>query len=285
VSLVVEAVGPQALVQDAGRPGHAHLGVTRSGAADLSSMRLGNRLVGNAESTACLEVLLGGLELRAVESVTVALTGAVGPVEVDGRPVGPGEALVLPAGARLRIDRPVQGLRTYVCVAGGVDVEPVLGSRATDTLSRIGPPPLEEGSLLPVGRHHGEPARVTAPIRLPDAELVLRVRPGPRDDWFTRDARRLLDTVTWRVSDRVDRVGTRLTGPALERGREGELPSEGCVRGSVQVSADGLPTVLGADHPVTGGYPVIACLDELSSDRLAQARPGTAIRFATLRSG
>jgi biotin-dependent carboxylase-like uncharacterized protein len=277
--------GPLTTVQDLGRPGLAGLGVSRSGAADLGSLRLANRLVGNPESAACLEVTLGGLVARFDTPAIVALTGAPCPVEVGGRAGFVNGPLTVAAGARLVLGRPVRGLRTYLAVRGGIDVAPVLGSRSTDLLSGLGPQPVTAGTRLPVGAaHEGPPNVEQAPVaELPD-HLSLRVLPGPRADWFTAEARHLLGTEAYEINPRSNRIGVRLDGPALARSREGELPSEGMVRGAVQVPPDGRPVVFLADHPVTGGYPVIGVVEAADADLLAQGRPGQRVSLRWVSS-
>jgi biotin-dependent carboxylase-like uncharacterized protein len=278
VKLEVLRPGFAATVQDLGRPGHAALGVGRSGAADRASLRLANRLVGNPAGAAALEVTLGGLVLRASSLTTVAVTGAWCPVTAGGRAMGLNAPITLRAGEELVLGTASAGLRCYVAVRGGIDVPPVLGSRATDTLGKLGPPPLAAGMLLPVGDAAlGFPAVDLAPrAALPDAP-VLRVTPGPRRDWFAAPDR-LLSTV-YTVSPDSDRVGLRLTGPPLERVRHDELPSEACVPGSLQVPPSGRPILFHADHPTTGGYPVIAVVEEDDLDVAAQLRPGQTLRF------
>ncbi|WP_461123428.1 5-oxoprolinase subunit C family protein [Saccharothrix stipae] len=273
--------GPQALVQDLGRPGNAHLGVPPSGALDAPSLKLANRLVGNPEHAAGLEVLLGGLSLRANASCTVAVTGPWTPTLVNG--VLRDSPLHLAAGDTLTLGAPTGGLRSYVSVSGGITVPTDLGSRSTDLLSGLGPAPLRPDDELPLGDPTGVPVGVDVlvGVRVPD-DLVVPVLLGPRDDWFDDPARRLRDG-RWTVSDRSNRVGIRLTGTALDRTacRAGqELPSEGLVTGSVQVPADGRPVVFLADHPTTGGYPVIGVVAPHVLPLLGQARPGTRLRFA-----
>lgn len=276
--LTVLGPGPLATVQDQGRFGYAHLGVPRSGAADRASLRLANRVVGNPEAAAGVEVTFGGLRVRADAALLVAVTGAAGPVSVDGRPAPHGEPIWLAAGATLELGRPVVGLRTYVGIAGGVDAPAVLGSRSTDTLSDLGPERLRTGSRLLVGEPAGVPATADIPA-MPAPDARLRVVPGPRDDWFDAEALDQLLSASWRVGDRTDRVGARLEGPKLGRSRRHELPSEGCVRGALQVSADGVPALFGPDHPVTGGYPVLAVVVDAECDAGGQLRPGDAVRF------
>lgn len=275
-SVRVVRSGPLATVQDAGRPGWAHVGVTGSGAADRRSFTLANRLVGNHEDAAAIEAVFGGLEVTVSDSMVLAVTGAHAPATVNGVPVGHAGVLYLTAGDTLRLGTPESGLRSYVAVSGGLLPAEVLGSRSTDTLSGVGPARLRDGDDLPVGP---QPAVRTlhplAPPLTPSPDvLVLATLPGPRSGWLA-DPDALAGP--WAVSEQADRVGVRLTGTPLARLPEfasAELPSEGVVRGSIQLPGNGLPVVFGADHPVTGGYPVVGVLTEAASDLLAQARPG-----------
>jgi biotin-dependent carboxylase-like uncharacterized protein len=278
--------GPLTTIQDLGRPGHAHLGVGRSGAVDRPSLRLANRLVGNPEGAAGLELTFGGLALRATESITVALTGAPCDAVAGGRGRDLFAPLALAAGEILEIGMPSRGVRTYLAVRGGIDCEPVLGSRATDLLSHLGPDPLRDGDELSVGRPDGDvPGVDVAPVRQLADEPVLRVVPGPRADWFAPDALAVLGRTRYEVTSSSDRVGVRLDGPPLTRARTDELPSEGMVEGAVQVPPDGQPVIFLADHPVTGGYPVIAVVHPEDIAVAAQLRPGQPVRFAGVRSG
>ena len=263
--------GPFATVQDLGRPGLAALGVPGSGAFDRAALRAANALVGNPPGAAAVEVTFGGFAFRCAVAATVALTGAACP-GLDA-----GVAVSLPAGAVVRLGAPPTGLRSYLAVRGGFSVEPVLGSRATDTLSGLGPAPLRAGDRLPVGP--GPAGEVSEAVVPASAPRPLRVVPGPRADWFTPDAVRLLSTVTWRVRPDSDRVGIRLDGPRLERTALAELPTEPTLPGAVQVPPDGRPILFGPDAPVTGGYPVIAVVVDADLDQAAQRRPGDAVRF------
>jgi len=279
-ALDVVRAGIRTTIQDLGRPGLAHLGVPRAGALDTAALRLANRLAGNPESAAGLEVTLSGCVLVARAAVTLAVTGARCTVRVDGRPAEWAVPVAVPAGATVTIGPAAQGVRAYLAVGGGIAVPPVLGSRATDTLSGLGPPPVRDGDVLPVGPVAGEPPGVDlAPYPPPPDALTVGIRLGPRDDWFTPAALALLSTATYEVSPLTDRVGARLIGPPLTRAVSGELPSEGVVLGAVQVPADGQPLIFLADHPTTGGYPVIAVVDPGALSSIAQARPGTPLRF------
>ncbi|MGX2998404.1 5-oxoprolinase subunit C family protein [Streptomyces sp. JNUCC 64] len=285
-AVVVVRAGALTTVQDRGRPGYAHLGVPRSGALDPPAAALANRLVGNAVDAAVLETTLGGCAVRARRGTLAAVTGAPSRVTVDGRAAGQGTALWVPAGAVLDVGPALAGVRGYLALSGGVLVDPVLGSRSTDLLSGLGPAPLVDGDVLPLGPGRPPRARVdAAPLPGPPGTLVLGVRLGPRADWFTAGALRVLTTREYRVSPASNRVGLRTEGPALERAVGGELPSEGVVLGAVQVSPDGRPVVFLADHPTTGGYPVVAVVREADLPAAAQAAPGTPVRFVVAAPG
>ncbi len=281
--------GPLALVQDLGRPGLAALGVSASGAFDRAAHRLANRLVGNDESAAALECLLGGLRLALPAGTWFAVTGAWGDavlVTDDGRRrVEPHTATLVASASELHLGPVTHGLRSTVAVRGGLAGPLALGSRSRDTLAALGPEPLRAGDLLPLGPDPAAPvpAADLVPVDPPtDGVVELGVRPGPRHDWFDTAAWSLLLTSEWVTSARSDRTGVRLEGPALARVPDlvgVELASEGMLRGSIQVSPDGAPTVLGPDHPVTGGYPVIAVVVDTALDRLAQLRPGQPVRL------
>ncbi|MER7177348.1 biotin-dependent carboxyltransferase family protein [Streptomyces mesophilus] len=279
-ALVVVRAGALSTVQDRGRPGHAHLGVPPSGMLDAPAGLLANRLVGNAPDAALLETTLNGVALRPRCPVTVAVTGAPCPVTVDGRPAAWGAPVRAPAGALLGVGTATSGVRSYVAVSGGLDVDPVLGSRSTDLLSGLGPAPLTDGTVLPLGAAGSSYTPVDlGPQLAPPTELVLRIAPGPRADWITDSARTTLTTRTYRVSSTSNRIGLRTEGPPLERAILRELPSEGLVLGAVQVPPNGHPVIFLADHPTTGGYPVVAVVRTPDLPAAAQAAPGTPVRF------
>jgi biotin-dependent carboxylase-like uncharacterized protein len=274
-ALTVVDPGALTTVQDFGRLGRAALGIGRSGACDRGAHRLANALVGNHPTLATLEVTLGGLSLVSHRELTVATTGARCPGVPHLAP------FQLPAGQTLELGLPAAGLRTYLAVRGGVDVDPVLGSRSTDILSGLGPPPLSAGDVLPVGTTpRPVPGVEVAPVPEPTNKLMqVPVTPGPRRDWFDDDAWGLLTSQTYTVDSQSNRVGVRLTGEPLARLREGELVSEGMLRGAIQLPPSGLPVLFLADHPVTGGYPVIGYVDDVHVDRCAQLRPGQELRL------
>lgn len=257
--------GPLTTVQDLGRPGYAHLGVSPSGALDRPALDLANRLAGNDPTAAALEITIGGCALRATSDLVVAVTGAPGPVRIGGADRPHHEPLDIVAGQTIEVGTASSGLRRYLAVRGGIIVAPVLGSRSYDSLSALGPAPLRAGDILPVG---------VPPV---SAAIVLRATLGPRDDWFTDPT--VLGREAYRLSPLSNRVGARLTGASLTRANTDELPSEGVVTGAVQVPADGQPLIFLNDHPATGGYPVIAVVERADLPLLAQARPGTEVRF------
>lgn len=277
--LVVLATGPLTTVQDRGRPGQAALGIGRSGVCDRAAAALANRLVGNTPDAAVLEVTFGGLAVRAEADLLVVTTGA----RCSGAPHA--APLVLRRGRELRMGPPVSGLRSYLTVRGGIAVPPVLGSRSTDSLSGLGPAVVAAGDVLPVGEPvDPAPGVDLAPVPEPVAgELTASVLPGPRADWFGDSGWAALTGQPWTVASESNRVGLRLDGVPLDRLRTGELPSEGMVRGALQVPPSGTPVLFLADHPVTGGYPVIGYVaDEQPGsdvDRCAQLRPGQTVRF------
>ncbi|MCP3802689.1 biotin-dependent carboxyltransferase family protein [Allokutzneria sp. A3M-2-11 16] len=273
--------GPQALVQDLGRPGLATLGVGRSGAADRRSLALANRLVGNPETNAGIEITFGGLVARFAEAALVAVTGAPCPVEVGTRAADMYGPIRVRAGDELKLGRPSAGLRSYLAVRGGIEVPKVLGSRATDLLAGLGPEPLAAEAVLPIGVSTEDyPGVDLAPQAPYSDEPVLRVLPGPRADWFTEDALESLCGGKYEVSTASNRIGVRLTGPVLRRREpDRELPPEAMVLGALQVPPSGQPILFLADHPVTGGYPVIGVVEPADLHLAAQLRPGQRIRF------
>lgn len=288
VGVTVNSPGLQLLIQDLGRPGHAAEGVTASGAADRAAHRAANEAVGNPPTAATLELAIGGAELAFAVDAVIAVTGAhapativTGDTEID---VVPGAPTAIAAGSTLRIGYATRGVRAYLAVRGGWEQPSTLRSRATDTLSGLGPEPLLAGSRLAISATQPRTAVTVVvpeptPLASPDDTATIAVTFGPRDDWFTDRARHTLTAAAFTVSATSDRVGVRLEGTSLDREKTDELPSEGVVRGAIQVPANGLPVIFLADHPVTGGYPVIAVVVPEHLDRIAQLPAGTTVRF------
>jgi biotin-dependent carboxylase-like uncharacterized protein len=280
-TLEILRTGPLAVVEDLGRPGLADMGVTRSGAADRRAHRLANRLVANPDDRATVEVTFGGFSARVRGGdIDIAVTGADTDPAVNGVPFGTNSIHHARDGQVISLGSPHSGLRSYLAVRGGIDVTPVLGSRSYDVMSAIGPLPLQAGDVLPVGEHTDDfPELDQAPVAAIEDEVIeLMVVPGPRDDWFTEPD--VLIRTNWLVTNRSDRVGMRLVGMPLEyRWPDRQLPSEGAARGAIQVPPNGQPVILGPDHPVTGGYPVIGVVKDEDIDRVAQVRPGQTVRM------
>ena len=286
MSLRVLAPGLLATVQDLGREGRASLGIARSGALDRGALRLANRLVGNPEGAAAIEIAVGGFRAVAGADHWIAIAGAGGDVRVDGRAADARAGMLWRTGEELDIGAFAVGARAYLALRGGVATPLVAGSRATDTLAGLGHAPLRACDELPVGAAPtgAVPAVDAVPWRVPvDGTIEVQLAPGPRADWFAASALSVLFDAVWSVGTAADRIGLRLEGPELVRTREGELPSEGMVPGALQVPPSGRPTILLADGPVTGGYPVIAVVTEASLDALGQARPGDRVRFLHAR--
>ncbi len=283
----IEVLTPGALttVQDLGRAGWAHIGVPRSGAADRDALIRANRLVGNPDGAAGLEATLVGPRLRFRGDAVVALTGATTEARLDGRPIPMDAPVAVAAGEELHVGTARTGLRIYLAVAGGIDTALTLGSAATDLLTGLGPAPLRRDEVLRLGAAGRgltppavhPPSAVHPPLA--GSEAVISVLLGPREDWFTTGSLTRLLSEPFTVDPASNRVGLRLRGPTLERRRSGELRSEGLAPGAIQVPPDGHPILLLADHPTTGGYPVIAVVLSAGLSIAAQLRPGQDVRF------
>ena len=289
-ALQVRATGLLTVFQDLGRHGQARQGVSASGAMDQAALKAANRLVGNASNAAALETVGGGLQLRSVGDNVVAVTGADAALTLttaDGQrwSVPRYEPVALADGDMLAVGQPTAGARCYVAVRGGFAEAPVMGSCATDTLAHVGPAPVAVGDWLAV-----RPAPATSvvaapelpPVDLPtlEQEVVLDVVMGPRTDWFTPEAIARFAAQRWQVTPQSNRVGLRLAGEVpLDRAITGELPSEGTALGALQVPPSGQPVLFLADHPLTGGYPVIGCVAPYHLDRAGQIPVGAWLRF------
>lgn len=285
MSLVVHETGPLLLVQDQGRSGSMHLGVPPSGALDRSALATANRLVGNPEAAAGLEVLVGGVRLQARTSLRIALTGAAMGLRIGGRAVSWGTAESVRAGELIEVQPTDQGLRSWLAISGGILADLVLGSRSTDTLTGLGPAAVHVGDVLGLGSWAGSATASGSAVQEPiPTGWTLAVVLGPRDDWFTPEALEVLFSQEYTVSSSSNRTALRLDGSTpLIRSQPGELPSEGIVTGAVQVPSSGQPLVFLADHPVTGGYPVVGVIEPRSVAACAQARPGDRLRLQRSR--
>jgi KipI family sensor histidine kinase inhibitor len=283
----VEEAGLRTVLQDAGRRGVAALGVPGAGAADPDSFQLANRLVGNRDGAAGLEVTARGPTLRCLSSTFVAVVGGSPDLWVQGQSVAPGRVVPVAAGQLLAVGVVRGGLRTYVAVAGGFLGFELLGSYSTDQLSGLGPGPLGRmaqlwaGAMeLPLGDHLAEDLRA-APD---DGEAItLRVVPGPHPEQFGPDAFESLAAARFTVEPDSNRVGLRLrrdpqsTPLGVRPGPE--LDSQGMVTGAVQVPPNGEPVILLPDHATLGGYPVVAAVAAVDHGRLGQCAPGAIVRL------
>ena len=272
-------------VQDLGRPGLGALGVPPGGAADAHALRLGNLLLGNPEGAAGLEMTLSGPTLLFDEEALVALAGAPFAATLEGEPVPAWSAIRVPAGGRLAVGSATAGARGCLCLRGGFDVPVVLGSRSTDVATGFGGlsgRALRAGDELAAGRADGSPrgGRVdAAAARWTGARRLLRVTPGPQEDWFPPQALVAFLSRPFRVSATGSRTGVRLAGEPLAAPSR-SLLTEGVAAGAVQVPPAGLPILLLVEHPSTGGYPKIANVIAADHSALAQLRPGEEVRFA-----
>lgn len=279
--LKVLETGPQATFQDLGRTGYSGLGVSPSGAFDRGAARRANRMLGNDENSAVIEILFGGFEVVAENPVRIVFTGTDADVFVDKRRMRTNTVLDIQKGQTVRLEIGT-GLRAYLAISGGFAVEPVLGSVATDTLSGIGPDPITSGTSLPTNAKNSTaelPQTKHLPTQfVPKSHEVLDIVLGPRQDWFAETAE--LFNQTFQISSDSDRIGVNLIASRpLQRAYDGELASEGAMRGALQIPPSGHPVAFGTDHPITGGYPVIGVLTSESVDKMAQLSPGTIVTF------
>lgn len=288
MTIAIVRPGVLSTVQDLGRRGCAAFGIPPCGAMDEVALRIANRLVGNREDLAAVELTLAGPEIRFEADAIIALAGSKFECAVDGGPAPFGEALAVRAGQRLTIGRSREGARGILALAGGIEVPMVLGSRSTCLAAAFGGfegRPLRAGDRLAV-------AEISAPVRrgrlrrdaLPAyaSRCSVRVVGGPQSEAFSADGQRTFFDSTYRVSPRSDRMGVRLDGPAIEHASPADLLPEGIAPGAIQVPADGMPIILGVDRPTTGGYTKIATVITADLWRIAQAKPGDEVRFVAI---
>lgn len=286
--------GALTTIQDLGRPGLRHLGVSQAGALDPIAMQQANLLLGNAHDAAVMEISVGPLVLRFVDAVAIALTGVDfgairGESAAAAESLPPGYGYMMNAGDILTLSRPsVPGARCYLAVGGGIDVPSVLGSRSTDITGGFGGfagRALVSGDKLVTRLSSPQQTILKQGIRSRSPSHVLRVLPGPDYDLFTLDSRQRFFSQPWGISHHSNRMGLRLKGGALEYENEVNLLSAGVLPGDVQVPPDGQPIVLANDAQTTGGYPRIASVIQSDMWQLAHLPPLTSVYFlpATLR--
>lgn len=294
-ALTILATGLQTLWQDAGRTGKAALGLSASGAMDKQALYSANRIVGNPRDACCLEVTQGGLRIRAHQDLIVAVTGAPCPLKLDTaerehflldgyRPIN------IAAGDELTLGAPSRGVRSYLAVRNGFAVPDILDSRSWDTLAQLGPLPLHPGDEVRMGCQFSPSAvllneQPVGTLPAVGETVTLDIILGPRTDWFTPGSVNQLTEQCWQVTAQSNRIGLRLSGAeALTRSHADELPSEGTCSGAIQIPANGQPVLFLRDHPVTGGYPVIAAVADYHLDLAGQIPPGAFIRFKLIQT-
>ena len=289
----IEVLAPGLLttVQDLGREGFGPMGVSPSGAADPIALRIGNRLVGNAEGAAGLEMTLLGGTFQFQGACVVALTGSDFGATLEDAPVVQWASLEAKPGQTLRLGPTRSGARCYLCVRGGIGVKPFLGSASTHLLSGLGGHEgraLRKGDVLKVGgsvdtSRTGTFACFSKALRQLAPRKVLRVTPGPQSDWFPKAARESFYASAYRVTEEANRMGLRLEGPLLPEGAQGkafgEMISEGVSLGAIQIAAGGSPIILFVEQQTTGGYAKIANVISADLGSLGQLRPRDEIRF------
>jgi len=284
----VRAPGLLTMVQDLGREGFGPMGVSPSGAADPVALRIGNRLVGNADGAAGLEMtLLGGTFVFPEHSV-VALTGSDFGATLDDTCVEMWSSREVRAGQTLRLQATRAGARCYLCVRGGIAVKSFLGSASTHLLSGLGGfegRALRKGDVVKIGTGGGgfrtfRKRKVAAKaLEKLAPRKTLRVTVGPQSDWFSQAAREVFYRSTYRITEESNRMGLRLEGPSIPADAGGEMTSEGVSLGAVQIPSSGLPIILFVEQQTTGGYPKIANVISADLGSLGQLRPRDEIRF------
>ena len=274
-------------IQDFGRFGFQRFGISASGAMDDVAMRLANRLAGNPLGTATIEMaLVGAAFIVEADSCRVAVAGGDFPLLINDAPAATYRAHDLVRGDRIKLGAARAGARAYLAVAGGFAIAPVLGSRSTHSRSAIGGldgGPLKAGDLLPLaGAGVDGPLLELPPDRVPVTGGPIRVLLGPQDDAFTAAGIATFLGSDYTVSQKTDRMGCQLDGPAIEHRDGFNIVSDGIMNGSIQVPGNGRPIVLLADRQTTGGYPKIATVIGPDLHRLAQRRPGDTVRFQSV---
>lgn len=287
-ALRILSAGPGVTVQDGGRHGYLRYGVTVAGPMDPLAHAVANRALGNAAGSAAIEVSPGGVELTADDQpVSLAVAGGAFRVTLDGEALPANTVVLLEPGATLRLRAGDSGMWGYVAVAGGLALPPVLGSQSTHLRTGMGGLAgrmLRSGDRLPVGAAAGPVAaagEIIAPLLDRPADII-RVLPGPQNDYFDAEMFAAFLAGPWRISERGDRMACFLEGPTVSHRLGFNIPSDGVAMGAIQVPGEGQPIVLMADRQSTGGYPKIATVIGADLGRLAQARPGTLIAFRSV---
>ncbi len=284
MSMKIRFPGALTTIQDAGRFGFQHMGVSPSGAMDILSMEQANALAGNPQGEAVLEFTLAGPMLTFTRDTIVGLSGADMDMKLNGTPVSPGTSFPVHAGDELISGFARRGCRAYLSVQGGFDVPVIMGSRSTNLKCGLGGfhgRALQAGDELPF-RKEADISSFTPralPVSMPEGELVIHVIPGPQDDYFTGKGNQTFYKETYKITENSDRMGYRLAGPLVESQAGVDIISDGIVFGSVQITPDGMPIIMMADHQTTGGYAKIATVISSDLPLLGQLKPGDSLRF------
>ena len=270
MTILIQSPGMFTTVQDLGRPGHGIQGVSRAGAADPLALRIGNRILGNIDNAAALEMTLLGGTFAFPDGARIALTG--------GRPAGlPSyEVIDVEPGQALRIGPIETGARCYLCVRGGIAAPLVAGSASTHVLSGLGGAPLKKGDVLIIGKASDPSVHKPIPSELTTYSHLLRVTRGPQASQFEETAFYNND---YEISPDSNRMGLRLEGPPVEGPQHGQMTTEGVPLGAIQIPANGQPIILFVDQQTTGGYPKIANIITADIPSTAQLRPRDRVRF------
>ena len=286
VEFSISFAGPLVTFQDIGRPGNMRYGVSASGPMDIVSFEAANAVLGNETKQTAIEISLGGLILQCHEgSITLAITGGDFLIEYQGQKISSWTVLTLQKGERLSVRAGKSGSWAYLAFSGKLNVKDWLNSSSTHSTSGFGGGVLKTGQKFTLTDASNQANRI-GPILKPNFytnDLIHAVL-GPQDQYFMNTAIKIFSDSIFKVSDNYDRMGMQLTGPKLELKSALSIPSEPVVKGSIQVSGDGIPTILLADHQTTGGYPKIATVISSDINRLVQLRSNQNVEFILINS-
>ena len=286
VEFSISFAGPLVTFQDIGRPGNMRYGVSASGPMDIVSLEAANAVLGNDTKQTAIEISLGGLILQCHEgSITLAITGGDFLIEYQGQKISSWTVLTIQKGERLSVRAGKSGSWAYLAFSGKLNVKDWLNSSSTHSTSGFGGGVLKTGQKFTLTDASNQENRI-GPILKPNFytnDLIHAVL-GPQDQYFMNTAIKIFSNSIFKVSDNYDRMGMQLTGPKLELKSALSIPSEPVVKGSIQVSGDGIPTILLADHQTTGGYPKIATVISSDINRLVQFRSNQSVKFVLINS-
>ena len=286
VEFSISFAGPLVTFQDIGRPGNMRYGVSASGPMDIVSFEAANAVLGNETKQTAIEISLGGLILQCHEgSITLAITGGDFLIEYQGQKISSWTVLTIQKGERLSVRAGKSGSWAYLAFSGKLNVKDWLNSSSTHSTSGFGGGVLKTGQKFTLTDASNQANRI-GPILKPNLNTndLIHAVLGPQDQYFMNTAIKIFSDSIFKVSDNYDRMGMQLTGPKLELKSALSIPSEPVVKGSIQVSGDGIPTILLADHQTTGGYPKIATVISSDINRLVQLRSNQSVEFILINS-